>query len=1015
MSIPFERSTVCPVLIGRAFYLDLLFRYLDNVHNSTGQTILITGEAGIGKTRLVREARHKATNLGLLTLQGNCFEPDRNFLYGPLLNLFRSFFGTRTSAEITQILGLNARELVKLLPELALQIPDLQPSPPLEPEQEKHRLFYTLDQFFSQLTSKQPLLVIIEDLHWCDSNSLEFLLQLVRRTTSQPMVLLLTCRIEEINPDLDHFLAALERERQVIEWSLKALTASDTDKMLQAIFDLKQATRPEFLLKIYGLTEGNPLFIEEVLRALIMEGEIFYEGSGWERKAIDELHIPRSVRDAVQRRCLQLSEAAKNLLALAAVAGRQFDFILLKDLTGKAESELIQLMKELISGQLVVEESAERFAFRHALTRQAIYLDLLTRERQALHNHIGDTIERLYATVLDGHLDELAYHFYEGKNWIKALVYLQKLGEKAQSLYAPRAAVEYLTRALEATKALGVTASPELYRARGLSYETCGEFELARDDLEAALQAARLTEDQMAEWQALRYLGMLWAGRDYDQTGQYYRQAYLLARQMNAPLILAHSLNRLGNWYLNVAKPEEALEYHSQALVLFKELGEQQGLAETLDLLGMTSCLKGNLVESRAYYEAAIILFTELNDRASLSASLGTLCFCCGSYQANLTIPVVLEPEKVISEVETALKIVQEIDQKATEAFCRLIFASYLGFHGDYSRALRELNISLQIAQDIGHQQWITATHFTLGALFFDLLDLPQAQYHLEQALAMSKATGSLHWEHCTVGYLVLVYIAQGNREKVELVLQPVLKTSLTPQTVGQKLVWFARAELARYSGEFTEALQFVEELVLEAANHSGDKTPAVPRLLLLKSILLISGLAGEQDKDKDKETKQAESILLAASRAAIRQGVKPLQWRIHLELGKLYQATARQDEAHQEFATAHTIIEQIAASLPPTQAALQTAYLQATAVLFPNSTLSQLRRGSKDQPAKFLTKRELDVLGLVAAGLSNAQVAEKLTISISTVNVHLNSIYGKLEVKSRTAATLYALEHKLF
>jgi len=147
--------------------------------------------------------------------------------------------------------------------------------------------------------------------------------------------------------------------------------------MLRAIFALPRSARLELSDPIYELTEGNPFFVEEVLTSLIAAGDIFYENGRWDRKPLSELHIPRSVQDAVHQRTDLLSEDARRALILAAVAGRRFDFALLQQLTHHDEPHLLSLMKELIAAQLVVEESEERFAFRHALTRQAIYADLL--------------------------------------------------------------------------------------------------------------------------------------------------------------------------------------------------------------------------------------------------------------------------------------------------------------------------------------------------------------------------------------------------------------------------------------------------------------------------------------------------------------------------------------------------------------------------------------------------------------------------------------------------------------
>src|SRR5690242_14469299 len=153
-------------------------------------------------------------------------------------------------------------------------------------------------------------------------------------------------------------------------------------------FDMRRFLHGELLDTLYTLTEGNPFFVEETLRALTTSDDIFYTQGYWNRKPLSDTRIPRSIHDAVQRRTEYLSEAARHVLTLAAVAGRHFDFVLLQLLTSFDEQQLLLVMKELVSAQLVVEVSSEQFAFRHALTRQAIYIQLLARERSMLHRSI---------------------------------------------------------------------------------------------------------------------------------------------------------------------------------------------------------------------------------------------------------------------------------------------------------------------------------------------------------------------------------------------------------------------------------------------------------------------------------------------------------------------------------------------------------------------------------------------------------------------------------------------------
>ena len=170
------------------------------------------------------------------------------------------------------------------------------------------------------------------------------------------------------------------------------------------------------------------------------------------------------------------------MLSFAAVLGRRFDFALLQYLTGRNEVDLVRLVKELIAAQLLVEEADDVLAFRHTLTRQAVYTDLLARERRSLHHSVAHTMERLYANELDSHLGDLAYHFYQAGEWTKVLEYAQSAGEKARALYAPRAAIEHYSHAVEAAERLAQTPRSEMYRARGQCFEVLGDFTAARDD-----------------------------------------------------------------------------------------------------------------------------------------------------------------------------------------------------------------------------------------------------------------------------------------------------------------------------------------------------------------------------------------------------------------------------------------------------------------------------------------------------------------------------------------------------
>jgi tetratricopeptide (TPR) repeat protein len=534
---------------------------------------------------------------------------------------------------------------------------------------------------------------------------------------------------------------------------------------------------------------------------------------GWDRTPVNELRLPRTVHDAVRRRTERLSPDARAVLLLAAVAGRRFDFELRRRLTGRDEAELLALIKELIAAQVVVEvdDRADQFAFRHALTRQAVYEQLLGRERRALHGRVGETIEQLFAGSPEPRLEDLAYHFSEAGDWTKALIYAERAGERADALHAPSGAVEHYARAIEAARLQAIPVPARLHRARGLAYERLDTFDLARADHEAALVAARLAGDRRAEWQALLDLGFLWAGRAYEQTRAYFAEALDLARKLDDPPALAHSLNRVGNWHVNVEQPTEGERHHREALAIFEHLDDRRGIAETLGLLGLAEYMQGNPVEAVGYLDRAIALFRDLDDRASLTSALSHRGVSVTTYHSCTAATPPEFARQAIRMVEEAVQVAQELGWRASEAFARMVLALVLGPRGEYARALSEVQTAHRIAEEIDHRQWTCASHYTLAEIHRDVLDLDEARRRFEQALRLARELGSGNWSTVSTAALASTLLASGEVGTAAVLLEDSLADGERPATMGQRQVRLAQAELALHQADAGRALRRLE------------------------------------------------------------------------------------------------------------------------------------------------------------------------------------------------------------
>ncbi len=999
-------SMITPHMVGRASQLAALQLLVEQTKRSMGHLVLISGEAGIGKSRLVAEIKNSAAKQGFLLLQGNCFPTDLTYPYAPLLDLLRSHFAVQGATPLTTELEQLARDLFPLLPELVSQ--QTAPVLYLEPEQEKRRLFAVLTNFFLHLSASSPLLLIIEDVHWSDSTSLDFLHLLVRRIVSHPLLLLVTYRQDEVRAELSNWLAQLTRERLTETLWLAPLSRNDIDLMLSALFeqrhtslDMRRFLHGEFLDTLYTLTEGNPFFVEETLSAMIAAGDIFYTQGYWHRKSLPTARIALSVQDAVQQRTHHLGEAAKQVLTLAAVAGRHFDFALLQQLTRFDEEQLLRIMKELLAAQLVVEESTEQFAFRHALTRHAIYTQLLARERIHLHRTIAETMEHLpptTSTAHDARVEDLAYHFYQGNRWQKAADYAQRAGEKALRLYSHRAAINYFTWALSAADHLSILPAPSAYRARGQAYETLGEFEHAQHDYTQALDAARTIDDRVAEWQSTIDLGFLWAGHDYAQAEPWFRQALVLSQSLDDPALHARSLNRIGNWHLNVEQPHEALRYHQDALSVFQQLHDAHDIAETLDLLGMASYLGGDLIEGTAYLQQAVALFGELGDKPGLTSSLATLTMRGPNYQTYMQVAAASLAEAT-QDAEHALKIAREIGHRSAEAYALLQLGLCLGPHGEYKRAFEALRQSLQIAEEIEHRQWQTAAHAILGGVYGDVLAYPQAREHCEQALALAHESGSLVWTRTATGYIAPVVILMHDIAQAEKLIHATHILDTPPETMAQRMIWCAFAELALAHGHPTQALKIIDLLI--AAATQGNEVQNSLRVLKLRGEVL----AALQRPD------EAEAALTAAEALAVALGARSMQWRICIVLGNLYQTWGKKTEAKQAFATARTLIDELASTI--TDAPLHDNFLQLATAQLPHARPLSAKQAAK-QAHGGLTEREREIATLIAQGKINREIADVLVLSERTIETHVSNIMLKLNFTSRRQITSWVIERGL-
>jgi DNA-binding SARP family transcriptional activator/tetratricopeptide (TPR) repeat protein len=479
-------------LVGREPEMAMLRRLRGRAWRGEARTAVILGEAGIGKSRLVAAVVGDSLEHGGRALVGRAHETERILPFGPWVEAFRT---AGVIPELARAPGLDAVwrvPLTRLFPDLG----EPGAASTSAAEEDHVRLFEAMAQALGHLASRQPLLVVLEDLHWADEMSLRLLAFLSRRAASWPVLFVATLRQEEVidAPAVTRLLRELGREPHFVSLMLAPLSVPDTVTLVRLLgrSGTDEPTVQRLGTQIWHASEGNPFMVVETMRALY----------GTNASAVaDALPTPPRVRDIIAARLDRLSHRGRELAALASVIGREFDFALLENAAGPDGRETAAAVEELVARH-VLHVVNERLDFTHERIREVAYERLLPPRRRLLHAAVAHALERLYAHDLAPHYAALSLHCQQGALWDKAFTYLRNTGATAAVRGAHHAAVTCFEQALDALQQLpeshaSLEQSIDVRFALRNSLAALGEYDTLSDHLDAAEAAAQTVGDRL--------------------------------------------------------------------------------------------------------------------------------------------------------------------------------------------------------------------------------------------------------------------------------------------------------------------------------------------------------------------------------------------------------------------------------------------------------------------------------------------------------------------------------------
>ncbi|MGH7663307.1 MAG: ATP-binding protein [Gemmatimonadaceae bacterium] len=650
--------------VGRVEELRTLVRLLEDASEGRPRVVAITGEAGVGKTTLIRQIEAEVRLRAGSLVSGRSHEADVQPPYAP----WTEVIGAIRRLGVTPVR--RWRELPNIVPELAGERADDARS--VVGAGSKYMLLEEIAEFIRLAAHEHPLVISLDDVQWSDSASWDTLEYLVPQLVNERVLICLTLRAEETHGEALIRRQRLSRSELFHEITLSRLTREELKQWIEAAFHRQDVGR-ELLAFLYRHTEGNPLFVVQVLRTLVDEGAVWYADDHWDWRPVSQLRLPVGVTDLISRRLSRLSQTAYGMLTTAAVIGREFDLDLAIAAGIGAEDELLDVIDEGIRAsvlQSASERDSDRYTFTHGVMVEVLRGAVNPRRLRRLHERVAQAMERKTPDAFA----EIAAHYDRAGSSEKCYEFAMRAARRATVVYAYQEATEFLRLAERNASSPADLAEmrvqlAEIAEAIGRydeAEELCDlaiEWFTGQGDAQRALQlrgtrerlrtllgqpASRTLEACLALHEEAKTLGLdeervkllmqislvHWRLGDMRSAESCAWESVRLAEKLRAGVLLAESLNRLGNT-IRQEQPGQAREVFTRALELFQRLGDHRGQARCHNNLGIVHTQMGDWVLAEKEFTTAIALARSAGtpDLWGLAAlNLGVIFMKAGEY-----------------------------------------------------------------------------------------------------------------------------------------------------------------------------------------------------------------------------------------------------------------------------------------------------------------------------------------------------------------------------------------------
>lgn len=788
-----ERALIIPTdeIIGRDSELSRIRRYVDPVSDGSGGAVSISGEIGVGKTRLVREILNSERYRSFQFLSSNLSATTQSIPYYPFREILRSLTSGQDPEQILQIPEVYRMELAKIVPELSdgtqgEDRPDFMI--------DKFRLFEAVRKFLELQLGEDPLFICIDNIHWVDKGSHELLYYLLKTQREIPVFYFLIYRVEEVQNSLfQDSLNSMTREDLHRIIALELLESQNVTLMISSI--INGSPPPELSEYIYSRTGGNPYFIEELLKSLKEDDALIWNGSKWLFDEKKSVAIPYSIESVVDQKLHLLSEKARKLFEYASVIGRDFDFGLLKNITGMNEGHLFDLLDEMLETRLLTETGREHYRFPEDIIRESVYTKIGRARLGSYHRTVAEKLLELHSKSPESVVEELCHHFYRSGDREKAAEYGLIAAGRAKDAYANEDAIRFYDIVIECLPETGIEEKDsrmiECLRDRAEIYSLTGKNEKATEDLECALSVSVNSGNRKMEAECLLGLNSILL-----YTGQY----------------------------------GKARKYIENASEIFSELNDREGETKCLQYIGNICWYTGEHTEALEHYHQAYEFMVENGNREETAKSLsniGIIHLALGDYQAALGFSL------------DALRMDMEIGNRKNEAgSLNNIGAIYMKM-GDYSRALEYYKKSLFVYEETGNLIGAAKSYNNTGIIYITIDKWREALDLFRKSLRIKRDTGDQKGIIGCQNNIGTVYNLIGKYTKALECFNSALSRAVE---IGDQMdkgtCFYNIADVHYMKGEYSLALKLLRDS-LQIKKNTGDRSGEILSLVRISNVFI--------------------------------------------------------------------------------------------------------------------------------------------------------------------------------